>query len=49
LKLREAELVNDELLATPLNINLRYGGEGGGGGFLVTSMLINFTKPDMRR
>lgn len=29
LKKREAELVNEELLADPLNINLKYGGEGG--------------------
>jgi hypothetical protein len=29
LKLREAEIVNEELLAHPLNINLKYGGEGG--------------------
>lgn len=29
LKLREKELVNEELLADPLNINLKYGGEGG--------------------
>lgn len=31
LKLREKEIVNEELLADPLNMNLRYGGEGGGG------------------
>lgn len=30
LKLREREIVNEELLADPLNINLKYGGEGGG-------------------
>lgn len=30
LKLREKEIVNEELLAHPLNINLKYGGEGGG-------------------
>jgi len=29
LKLREARLVNEELLDDPLNINLKYGGEGG--------------------
>lgn len=29
LKLREKEIVNEELLADPLNINLKYGGEGG--------------------
>jgi hypothetical protein len=29
LKLREKEIVNEELLASPLNINLKYGGEGG--------------------
>lgn len=29
LKLREKEIVNEELLAHPLNINLKYGGEGG--------------------
>jgi hypothetical protein len=29
LKLREKEIVNEELLANPLNINLKYGGEGG--------------------
>jgi hypothetical protein len=29
LKLREREIVNEELLANPLNINLKYGGEGG--------------------
>lgn len=30
LKLREREIVNEQLLADPLNINLKYGGEGGG-------------------
>jgi hypothetical protein len=30
LKLREKEIVNEQLLADPLNINLKYGGEGGG-------------------
>lgn len=29
LKLREAEIVNAELLSQPLNMNLKYGGEGG--------------------
>jgi hypothetical protein len=29
LKRREKEIVNEELLAHPLNINLKYGGEGG--------------------
>ncbi len=29
LKQREKEIVNEELLADPLNINLKYGGEGG--------------------
>lgn len=29
LKLREREIVNETLLAHPLNINLKYGGEGG--------------------
>ena len=29
LKIREKELVNEELLNDPLNINLKYGGEGG--------------------
>lgn len=29
LKLREREIVNEEMLADPLNINLKYGGEGG--------------------
>ena len=29
LKIREREIVNEELLAHPLNINLKYGGEGG--------------------
>ncbi len=29
LKLREREIVNEELLTDPLNINLKYGGEGG--------------------
>jgi hypothetical protein len=29
LKQREKEIVNEELLANPLNINLKYGGEGG--------------------
>jgi hypothetical protein len=29
LKLREKEIVNEVLLANPLNINLKYGGEGG--------------------
>lgn len=29
LKLREKEIVNEHLLADPLNINLKYGGEGG--------------------
>ena len=29
LKVREKELVNEELLADPLNINLKYGGDGG--------------------
>ena len=29
LKLREKEIVNEELLADPLNMNLKYGGEGG--------------------
>lgn len=30
LALREKEIIDDTLLADPLNINLRYGGEGGG-------------------
>lgn len=30
LKIREAEIVNEELLSNPLNINLKFGGEGGG-------------------
>lgn len=30
LKLREKEIVNEKLLADPLNMNLKYGGEGGG-------------------
>lgn len=30
LKLREKEIVNEQLLADPLNINLKYGGDGGG-------------------
>lgn len=30
LKAREAEVVNEELLADPMCINLKYGGEGGG-------------------
>jgi hypothetical protein len=30
LKLREKEIVNEQMLADPLNINLKYGGEGGG-------------------
>lgn len=30
LKLREMEIVNEAMLANPLNINLKYGGEGGG-------------------
>ena len=30
LKQREKEIVNEALLADPLNINLKYGGEGGG-------------------
>lgn len=29
LKLREKEIVNEEMLDDPLNINLKYGGEGG--------------------
>jgi hypothetical protein len=29
LKAREKEIVNEELLANPLNINLKYGGDGG--------------------
>lgn len=29
LKAREKEVVNEELLANPLNINLKYGGDGG--------------------
>ena len=29
LKQREKEIVNEEMLANPLNINLKYGGEGG--------------------
>ena len=29
LKLREKEIVNEELLSHPLNINLKYGGDGG--------------------
>jgi hypothetical protein len=29
LKAREKEIVNEELLADPLNINLKYGGDGG--------------------
>jgi hypothetical protein len=29
LKKREAEIVNEELLADPLNMNLKFGGEGG--------------------
>lgn len=32
LKRREKEIVNEELLADPLNMNLRYGGEGGWAG-----------------
>lgn len=32
LKLREAAIVNEQLLADPLNINLKYGGEGGSHG-----------------
>lgn len=31
LKLREKEIVNEQLLADPLNMNLKYGGEGDGG------------------
>ncbi len=30
LKQREKEMVNEALLADPLNINLKYGGDGGG-------------------
>ena len=30
LKAREKEIINEELLADPLNINLKYGGDGGG-------------------
>ena len=30
LKQREKEIVNEELLADPFNINLKYGGDGGG-------------------
>lgn len=30
LKLREKDIVNETLLADPLNINLKYGGDGGG-------------------
>jgi hypothetical protein len=29
LKIREKEVVNEEMLSNPLNINLKYGGEGG--------------------
>lgn len=29
LKLRETEVVNEKLLSNPLNMNLKYGGEGG--------------------
>lgn len=29
LKMKEAEIVNEDLLKNPLNINLKYGGEGG--------------------
>jgi ribonuclease HII len=29
LKIREKQIVNEDLLADPLNINLKYGGEGG--------------------
>ena len=32
LKQREKEIVNEELLTDPLNINLKYGGEGGSNG-----------------
>ena len=39
LKMREAEIVNKELLAKPLCINLKYGGEGGG--FLAEKSKIN--------
>jgi hypothetical protein len=30
LKVREREIVNEELLSNPLNMNLKYGGDGGG-------------------
>ncbi len=30
LKQREKEMVNETLLADPLNMNLKYGGDGGG-------------------
>jgi hypothetical protein len=43
LKLREKEIVNEALLADPLNINLRYGGEGGGG-FTSAAHKQNFQK-----
>jgi hypothetical protein len=44
LKQREREVVNKELLADPLNINLKYGGEGGGppGGFWTEKQATNF-------
>jgi len=39
LKLRETEIVNEQLLADPLNINLKYGGDGGG--FLAEKNKVN--------
>lgn len=48
LKFREKEVVNEELLNDPLNINLKYGGEGGsaptGSGFWNETHKLNFTR-----
>ena len=44
LKKREAEVVNEELLANPLCINLKYGGEGG----FSTAASINGNKSPKR-
>ncbi len=37
LKQREKEIVNEELIANPLNINLKYGGEGGWDHLVLTN------------
>ena len=50
LKLREKDIVNEELLAHPLNINLKYGGEGGWDHVLSNPNYKSpFCNPDIQR